>query len=172
MISRVEIELLALSKFRKAQIDLLTNGVRIERERGATIESLRQSVCGDRFRLALRFLQNAETIRTLDPPLFRDSISRSYYAMYHAARAVVYFTHGGDDYQDHDQLHKYLPPDFPDAETWSNELKEARLRRNEADYDPYPKRIDSFRRTSERLHRIALSFCSECRRYLVLKGCL
>jgi len=52
--------------------------------------------------------------------------------MYHAARAVVYLAHQGDDHQEHDQLYKNLPDDFLDVAVWKNELKDARLKRNEA----------------------------------------
>lgn len=68
----------------------------------------------------------------------RAAISRYYYAMFQAVRAVVFVAVDGDDFNDHQELPKRLPPNFPQRATWVNELKSARNSRNDADYDPYP----------------------------------
>ena len=105
------------------------------------------------------------------PARHRDSISRSYYAMYHAARAVVYLAHQGDDHQEHDQLYKAIPSDFPDVEVWKNELKDARLKRNEADYEFFSETMGSFRPASGLLFDKATEFDVICTDYLRNRGC-
>lgn len=170
-LSPTEIELALLLKFKKSQINLLRNGVRIEGVAGRAIDELIKDASAARFRLALRFLNSANKLRSLRPMLHRDSISRSYYAMYHSARAVVFLAHQGDDFEAHDKLAGGMPADFPDVEKWKNELKEARLKRNEADYDPYPPGHLPFRVMSFALFRSASEFATECSTYLEGKGC-
>jgi hypothetical protein len=91
--------------------------------------------------------------------------------MYHAARTVSFVFHAGDDHQDHRDLHKGIPDEFPDSERWRNDLKEARLRRNEADYDPYPKPDDEFAAVSKVQLRTATDFLQVAEQYLRGKGC-
>ena len=107
----------------------------------------------------------------MKPARWRDAISRSYYAMYHAARSIAYVAHGGDDNEAHESVYKAIPADFVDNEKWQNELKEARLRRNEADYDPYPPRDLKFKSISVTLSLKAHTFCGLAEGYLQTKGC-
>lgn len=72
------------------------------------------------------------------PPLFRLAINRAYYSLYHAFRATMFFYAKGDDHQDHSELPARLPQDFPNRDVWMNALKNARMERNRADYEPYP----------------------------------
>lgn len=134
-LSPFETELLQLAKYKKSQIDWLRNGIRIEQLAGRPIDDLVLHACTARHRLASHFLISANVLLKAKPARHRDSISRSYYALYHAARAVVYCSNKGDDHQEHDQLYRHLPADFPNTDGWKSELKEARLKRNEADYD-------------------------------------
>jgi uncharacterized protein (UPF0332 family) len=170
-LSPLEVELLNISKYKKNQIDWLRNGIRIEHVAGQTIGDLISQACVSRHFLAEHFLKSAAMLLKLKPARHRDAISRAYYAMYHAARAVVYLVNQGDDHQEHDQLYKHLPSDFPNADTWKNELKEARLKRNEADYDFFPKSNLSFRSASLSLFAKAKEFHSECENYLQNRGC-
>src|SRR5688572_24304784 len=130
-LSPLEAELVSLQKFKRSQISLLRNGVRIEGLAGRPIEHLLREASSARFQLAKRFLHSARHLLGARPKLHRDAISRAYYAMYHAARAVAFLTNEGDDYEPHDKLASGLPKDFPDMENWQNELKIARLLRNE-----------------------------------------
>jgi uncharacterized protein (UPF0332 family) len=98
-------------------------------------------------------------------------IGRSYYAMYHAARSVVFLNHGGDDFQEHDRLPGHLPPDFVERDNWENRLKNARYERNKADYEPYPKRERSLHSVAADILEDAENLTAECRLYLRVKGC-
>ncbi len=91
-------------------------------------------------------MQHADRLMRARPPMCRVAVGRYYYGMYHAMRAVVYFHVTGDDHEQHSVLPRSMPADFPDADFWKNALKDARLRRNEADYDPYPMSDVSFGR--------------------------
>jgi uncharacterized protein (UPF0332 family) len=170
-LSAVENEIAVLQRFKKNQIDLLRNGVRIEDLAGRRIDDLIKEASAARFRLSVRFLQSAKRLVAQRPMLHRDSISRSYYSMYHAARAVVFVAYQGDDYEPHDKLAGGMPADFPDIEQWQNDLKEARLKRNEADYDPFPSGHASFRASSNALFNTATRFSRECLAYLRARGC-
>ena len=64
------------------------------------------------------------------------AISRAYYAMYNAARALV-FLRMGQDVSDHSKLPKHLPDDLHNRESWREKLEKYRRYRNEADYDPF-----------------------------------
>jgi len=59
--------------------------------------------------------------------------------MYHALRACAFLFHEGDDYQEHSKLPLQIPKDFDVGIDWQNKLKKARLARNKADYEAYPK---------------------------------
>lgn len=101
----------------------------------------------------------------------RSSISRSYYGMYHGARALAFLSLEGDDNEGHNELHKGLPEDFPDVEQWRNALKDARLRRNEADYDPYPVGESEFAVIGRTQIGIVTNFLNETESYLRARGC-
>src|SRR6185312_15237611 len=60
----------------------------------------RLTLAGDHLRRGDNALLNAE---------FRFAISRHYYAMYHAARAIVFAANRGDDYERHAELPRHLP---------------------------------------------------------------
>jgi hypothetical protein len=164
-------ELQVITKYRKTQLTLLKNGARIEHVCADTISNLILVASADRFRLAQEFFFSAQRMVRLRPPMQRNAISRSYYGMYHAARAVAYLHHEGDDHEGHNDLHKGLPDDFPDVNLWKNALKDARLRRNEADYDPYPPDDKAFRQHGRSQIIIADKFISEAEAYLRARGC-
>jgi uncharacterized protein (UPF0332 family) len=170
-LSPLEVELLLISKYKKSQIDWLRNGIRIEQAAGRSIGDLLLQACAARHSLAGHFLKSAALLLKVKPARHRDGISRSYYSMYHAARAVVFLANQGDDHQEHDQLYRFLPSDFPDVDSWQNELKDARLKRNEADYDFFPKSNLSFRTASISLFGKAKEFHAECTHYLRNRGC-
>jgi uncharacterized protein (UPF0332 family) len=170
-LSPLDVELQGLLKFRKAQVDLLRNGVRLQAVGGATIDDLILRAGADRLVLSRHFLDSATRLRRMRPACYRNSISRSYYSMYHAARTVSFVFHAGDDNQDHKDLHKSIPDEFPNSERWRNDLKEARLRRNEADYDPYPKLDDEFADVRRIQLKAATDFLQAAEQYLRGRGC-
>lgn len=91
--------------------------------------------------------------------------------MYHCFRSVVYFAHGGDDHEEHSVLSKHIPDDFPNNQLWENSLKDARARRNEADYSPYPRDSAMFRSDSDTIISTVCALMSVARAYLRRKGC-
>lgn len=169
--SLIEAELQNLIKLEKRHVEMMKNGVRVEQVCRANINKLILQGSAARFLLAKDFLVVSDKLRKMRPPSHRFSISRSYYAMYHAARSLAFVYHNGDNYQDHKELYKWLPPDLPEVEAWQNSLKDARVRRNEADYDPYPVGEDDFKAISNSQLKSAIAFCAQVEAYLKEKGC-
>ena len=158
-------ELLAISKSTKESLAAFKRGVHLERTTRKSIDDLTRQACIDRLRLSRLFLRAAKRALGAKPSQCRQSISRGYYSMYHAVRATVYHSFGGDDHQDHSEVARHLPGDFPNRVDWENEFKEARLRRNEADYDPYPLSDEGFRKVAKEtvikaieLHKVVLTY--------------
>jgi uncharacterized protein (UPF0332 family) len=114
-------------------------GISIESRSGKSLEVLRHRATADRLALAAECRNRARRLENVDPPMYRDAISRYYYCLYHAFRAAVYFVAGGDDHQEHKALPGAISDSFPDVDQWRNVLKTARLLRNAADYTAYPK---------------------------------
>lgn len=170
-LNALEQELLRLQKFSKNQINLLQNGVRLVGISGKQIDDLLRDASEARFRLAKRFLRSSKHLAGHKPVLHRDVVSRSYYAVYHAARAVAFLTQPGDDYEHHDKVANGLPNDLPDVELWRNKIKDARLKRNEADYEPFMNCDPTFRVASAETMKIATEFLGVCTTYLRGKGC-
>ena len=146
-------------------------GVYLEASTGYKIDELRVKVVQDRLKLSQQFLDDARAMRRARPSHHRSAVSRAYYSLYHAARAVAYFVHKGDDFQDHAVLPSKLPGDFPRQANWQNELASARLDRNEADYEPYPRKDSAYAATSAAVTAQAEAFLTIVRRYLRRKGC-
>ncbi len=158
----------------KSSAQILNNfrlGVHIAQLSGLSIDQLLEGAARDRLDFARNTLRCARWALSRQRPQYRVALARSYYAMYHAARAVVYFIESGDDHEAHMELPKHLPKDFPDRERWENEIKTARFERNRADYDPYPKTDGAFKTIANSTFGTAEHFLSIARRYLVRKGC-
>lgn len=166
-----EQQLLFLLKQKKNQIALLKNGVRIQTICGAPIDDLLLVGASARVELSRHFLEAAQKFRRMRPGLFRNSVSRSYYSMYHAARAIAFVDNSGDDNEAHNDVHRALPTDFPDVDRWKNDIKDARLLRNEADYEPYPTSDADFESTSKDQATKAAQFLALTEQYLRAKGC-
>jgi uncharacterized protein (UPF0332 family) len=136
--------LLIISKGSAQSLNNFRLGVHITQTSGLGIDELLENAVKDRFRFASETLRNARWALTGAKPRHRVGLARAYYAMYHATRAVVFFCEKGDDHEAHSELPKHLPRDFPDRARWENDIKIARLERNRADYDPYPKSDAAF----------------------------
>ena len=164
--------LLRVSKAKKLEIERWQEGLYLESKTGHTLKELVDRAAADRLLLASSFLRDAGRLVSENPPLYRAAVSRSYYAMYHAMRAAAYVFHGGDDHEAHQTLPGKAPTDMNTPDFWSNKLKDARERRNAADYNPYPKSETAWRRPALDLVSEARRFVAEVRNYLRMKGCL
>lgn len=163
--------LLLISKGRTDTLNNFRLGIHVSTTSGCTIDQLIETATKDRYRLAREFLKTAKHGLAGTKPQHRLALAKAYYAMYHAARAVVYFIERGDDHEAHSVLPKHLPKDFPDRDDWENEIKTARLERNRADYDPYPKSDRAFAIIAGTTTITASNFMAAAQRYLMRKGC-
>ena len=163
--------LLRVAKATRNDTDRWREGIFLEGDTGHTLDELRDRATADRLDLARRFLRRAERMVRLSPPLYRDAVSRLYYSMYHAWRALVFFTHGGDDYEKHSELSLRSPPGFPNEDVWKNRLKVARLERNKVDYDAYPKGEGGLGAAALQLEEQAAELLRLSRAYLRSRGC-
>jgi uncharacterized protein (UPF0332 family) len=130
-------------------------------------EAIRQ-VTSDRLALAGGHLRAGDYL--VQRSAFRASISRHYYAMYHASRAVVFAVTNGDDHQRHNVLARNLPATLPQRSTREQQLTDARLLRNEADYEPYPINEVSWAAEAHGLAATASEFMHALEEYALLNG--
>jgi uncharacterized protein (UPF0332 family) len=163
--------LLRVSKSKRQTLAGFKEGIYLQATTGRPIDELREQACADRLGLAVGFQAMADRLMRTRPPMYRAAVGRYYYAMYHAMRAVVFYSVEGDDHEQHSDVPSKVPHDFPRLGFWQNELKDARLRRNEADYDPYPDQDATFRDAGRHLARQCGDLLTEARRYLQTKGC-
>lgn len=122
----------------------------------------------DRLGLAGRHLATGDAMILNEQ--YRSAISRHYYAMYHAARAIVFAHVSGDDHERHSTLPRHLPPSFPDVIARRAELNDARALRNQADYDIYPLHPKQWEGDSRTLAPIAAQFVGICEQYALEEG--
>lgn len=155
----------------KKTIKYFGEGASLATAFGKSIEDVRHQAAADRLKLGEHFLRIAKRMSNLPRCDWRSVIGRYYYAMYHSMRAVSFYAYGGDDYQEHSKLPQKIPDDFPNKNLRANELRDARTRRNEADYDLFPSGSPHFRTNAVLLAPIAAQFVSECRLYMQQKGC-
>jgi uncharacterized protein (UPF0332 family) len=132
------------------------------------LAQLKQQVVMDRLLLAGEHLRSGDHL--LFSTRYRSAISRHYYAMYHAARAIVFAENGGDDYERHNILPRNLPPSLPDSTTRESELTDARLLRNQADYDAYPLNETEWESDARALAVTAANFLQECESFASTNG--
>lgn len=165
-----EQDLLQISKGSKDRLDTLAWGESLAARTGYSINDLRNKAVTDRLRLASSILKSAEQLLMSPNPSYRTTVSRAYYAMYHTVRALSYFANGGDDHQEHSKLPGNIPRDFSSLIHWENKLKQARLDRNRADYDPYPKKDEKFEPIAQDLVHSARQLLPVTRQYLKTKG--
>ena len=171
MAPATEEQLLRVVQARINELRLWNEGVYLETTTGIPLAELHDRAVVDRLVLAERFLSAAGSLMRTRPPRYRDAISRYYYAMYHSVRAATLYHYNGDDHEEHSTLQKMVPPDLPDVEKWKNALKNARLRRNSADYDPYPAHEAAWRAQAAQLRTESTDLVGVVRAYLVSKGC-
>lgn len=161
--------LLRVAKAKKSLLESWHEGVSLQTATGRSLDELRQRVTSDRVDLAARLARRARLL--MDQRMNRDAISRAYYSMYHSWRAMSFFETPGDDNDDHVELPKFQPHGFPNVELWQNRLKVARVARNRADYDAYPKAESAWYNDAASLCGDADELLRLCRRHLRGKGC-
>ena len=155
----------------RASIQLWKEGVSIESAANMSISSLLCRVAADRWHLAYAFRAQANKLCAANPPTYRSSISRYYYSMYHALRACVFLDNEGDDYEEHSKLPLHIPATLDHTTDWQSKMKDARLLRNRADYDAYPKTDKSWARSAGQIKSDAVHLLRVSRTFLVTKGC-
>jgi uncharacterized protein (UPF0332 family) len=169
--ARHEQALLRVCKADKKTLNLFAEGIYLEGLTARTLRELQDQVSADRLRLATGLLHAGDRLVRSRPPHYRSAVSRYYYCMYHAVRAVVYYVHGGDDYDAHSALPSQIPPDFVDSALWQNSLKDGRAHRNDADYDAYPVNRSVWRGVATDMGVQATQLLSLSEQYLRGKGC-
>jgi uncharacterized protein (UPF0332 family) len=161
------IEQVMLHVCTRKKTELLTLGTATGRYPFPVAQLIPQ-ITSDRLRLA------GENLRTGDQLIltnqFRFAISRYYYAMYHAARSIVFAEIKGDDHQAHSELPRHLPPGMPNISARAQELISARLLRNEADYDPYPSAATEWQQDAQRIAITAPNFVQACEDFALTNG--
>jgi hypothetical protein len=165
-----EKDLRAVSELSAARIQDLRFGASLVERTGYDVLSLIAKVSLDRVALGAALHRQARAALHGRPRSFRSAISRGYYAMYQTFRGVVFFVSRGDDFEDHSKLSQHLPKDFPQMPYWANALKDARLERNRADYEPYPRSDTAFAASAASIYKNSHQLRIAARAYLRGKG--
>jgi uncharacterized protein (UPF0332 family) len=163
--------LLRIGQAKSKEQSAWLEGISIERSSGETIERIRIRIVAARFALAREMKKQSRYSPSASAAMQRLTVSRSYYAMYHAIRSAAYIHYAGDDHQQHSDLPQKIPDDFPSYGVWGNQLKSAREYRNQADYDPYPRSRKYWKVMAESVHADAVQLLPIVRNYLRGKGC-
>jgi uncharacterized protein (UPF0332 family) len=132
------------------------------------VSQLIQQATSDRLLLAGEHLRAGDQL--IFSNQYRAAISRHYYAMYHAARSIVYADFRGDDHERHNVLPRHLPTKLPGLGTREQQLTDARLLRNEADYDIYPFSMAEWEPDARQLAIAATEFVKACEDFALAEG--
>lgn len=132
------------------------------------ITPLMRQVVSDRLKFAGEHLGTGDQLLAIQQ--FRSSISRHYYAMYHAARAVVFAVEQGDDHERHNLLPRHLPQNMTNVAQYEVALTDARLLRNKADYDIYPINPIDWEQDARALASTSAKFFSAFENYALTNG--
>ena len=110
--------------------------------------------------------QHLEFARTIPAAHWRQVVSRSYYGAYGVSKAVRLAVNGhyAQDVRDHERVSD-LPDDFPDKNTYANQLRLLRDDRNLCDYDHTAVEADLARTAGDTL-RLVTDFVLHARSYL------
>jgi uncharacterized protein (UPF0332 family) len=148
----------------KEQHDQWGEGAYLRGVLAVGLADARDTAVADRMQLASRFLSAARVAYAADQ--YRDAISRSYYAAYHAFRAASFRATGGDDHEKHSELPKHLPEELPDAAVLKNGLTAARYARNRADYEPYPENESAWKAEADATMAFGQAALRDVKEYL------
>jgi hypothetical protein len=163
-------DLTGLSKLTAARFKDMGWGVSVTARTGYDISQLIAKITVDRLALANALHREALAALNRQPPSYRNAISRGYYALYQTFRGIVFLTTEGDDHEEHSKLPGHIPPDFPARDYWENALKSARLDRNRADYEPYPRNDAEFEAKAREICGQSKTLRAVARTYLRGKG--
>jgi len=133
----------------------------------AKLQDIVNELTLDRFNLAKEFLSQAQAQDLSTISGQKIAISRSYYAMYHSARTVI-FHYERADVEKHEEIAKQLPSTLPNRAHWGFRLNEWRERRNQVDYSPYPK--DNLHVIAQQALVEAENFLDTCAQFLRKRG--
>jgi len=158
-------EHLRVGQAKKRDVDHWHEGIRLEAKSGRKIQALTIGALRARVALADNFWKEGKVLSAQNGTQ-RSAISRYYYCSYHIFRAVVGWAHGGDDFQEHTELPKHFPPDFPEKDKWANWLKNLRETRNQADYNTHPKSIKYWQQEMVRIKVECAEARKTCKTYL------
>lgn len=162
-------ELSQFARYTKTVIGQLKRGAALANA-GHDIENIINAICQARLQLAERFRSQAHDAATTAAPIPRLIINRSYYAIYHYGRALLFWSVGGDDYEKHELMPERLPPDLDGRDLWRNEIVLAKAARHSADYDPYPEADGAFAQRAADVLSTADRFHLAVTKYLKGKG--
>jgi hypothetical protein len=165
-----ETDLRLLSELEARRIGDLKMGIALGTRTGYQMADLIAKVALDRLSLAAALHREARAALNRNPRSCRNVISRSYYAMYQTFRGIVFYVTQGDDHEKHSILPQHLPRDFPAVGYWENALKSARLERNRADYEPYPRDDSVFAQRALAIYKDSHQLRIAARAYLRGKG--
>lgn len=90
--------------------------------------------------------------------------------MYQAARAIVFGENKGDDHERHNILPRNLPASIDNPAARETELVNARLMRNQADYDVYPIGEADWENDARALAVTAANFVQTCDSFALTNG--
>lgn len=126
----------------------------------------------ERWSLSQATLRTARRLANSNNPDYRNVIGRFYYAMYQGARTTAFAFYKGDDHEAHTKLQIKLPGSIPNATHLKHQLKDARLTRNKADYELFPKTNAAWKSDADRLGSVAPLFLGTLQAYLIQRGWL
>jgi uncharacterized protein (UPF0332 family) len=129
------------------------------------LEGIIEAVTIQRYQLAEDFRASAQAIVLNSEIDARNVISRNYYAMYQAARSVVFHVHR-QDLDNHELVARKIGPIL--GSNFQNLLDDWRRYRNRADYSPFP-RVDLFD-TANQSNSIVSMFSDACKQLLQQRG--
>ena len=168
---KVQQRFLRVSEANKEMIQNWKEGISLQATLRKDISDILKVTAIDRWKLANLHKTHANRLMTKNFHQYRTAVSRYYYAMYHAMRACIFIYHQGDDYESHSNIPNGIPPDFPSAAIWKIKFKDARLTRNKADYEPYPKTDKAWRSRALQIKQDADDLIKISKIYLQNKGC-
>lgn len=134
----------------------------------AKLEEIINELTADRFIFAREIFETAKTFDITTTGGQKAAISRSYYAMYQASRAII-FHYERSDIDSHSALPERIPEQLPNQKHWSDRLDYWRRARNKVDYSPYPNgALDVM--AADALND-ATNFLNLCQQFLKRRGC-
>ncbi len=131
----------------------------------ADLEHIVEEVTIQRYNLAKNFHESAKAIPLNTDIDARNVISRNYYAMFHAARAVIFHFHRYDE-EKHEEVIKRIGSIL--SNRFQDMLSEWKEKRTVVDYSPFPK--FDLMDYANRARKEAEEFLDECKTFLTKRG--